>query len=326
MVDFLERIVALMDQEKKHYACVDYLSPIVEDEQKGLQVEEFPTLKELADNEASREKICETTTSLIDEIWREKICDWSFRIVDHFNFSRETVSISISFLDRYVSKRRVNKKLFQLASVTTLYLAIKLHEREKFTMSHMLKLSRSGFSVKQMEAMEMSMFAALSWHLHPPTPFSFVRDLVPMLISSHTCASPAVRYNILDIARFLTELSVCEYFFVTMKPSSIALAALLNAMDTVLAPDEENYTYSGTSRFLQFLKESARLDHNDPQVVKCRVKLHQLYSEQVNCTQTSKATSQQQLPKVDRASMSPSPECVVDTELTTLTNKEVLSR
>jgi hypothetical protein len=42
-----------------------------------------------------------------------------------------------------------------------------------------------------------------------------------------------VRYNILELARFLTELSVIDYFFVAHKPSTIAVASILEAMSSV---------------------------------------------------------------------------------------------
>ena len=39
------------------------------------------------------------------------------------------------------------------------------------------------------------------------------------------------RHDVNELARFMTELSVCDYWFVTKKPSSIALASLINAME-----------------------------------------------------------------------------------------------
>jgi lipoyl(octanoyl) transferase len=48
-------------------------------------------------------------------------------VIDHFDFSREVVSVSIHYLDRFLAAFPVNKKTFQLAAMTTLYLAIKVN-------------------------------------------------------------------------------------------------------------------------------------------------------------------------------------------------------
>ena len=76
-------------------------------------------------------------------------------MVDHFDFSREVVSVSIHYLDRYLATKHVNKKMFQLVAMTTLFLAVKLHEPGKLTMSAMIGLSRGCFLVEEMKAMEL---------------------------------------------------------------------------------------------------------------------------------------------------------------------------
>ena len=92
----------------------------------------------------------------INETWREKICEWSYQVIDHFDFSREVVMISMNLLDRFLSSRTVNKKVFQLAAMTSLFIAIKLNEPGKLTMASMIELSRGYFKVNQMAAMEVS--------------------------------------------------------------------------------------------------------------------------------------------------------------------------
>lgn len=50
----------------------------------------------------------------------------------------------------------------------------------------------------------------------------------------------------MEITRFLTEISVCDYFFVPHKPSTIAIAALLTAYDTVgtsVMPNETKHFF-----------------------------------------------------------------------------------
>jgi hypothetical protein len=92
---------------------------------------------------------------MINESWREKICKWTFEVIDHFEFQRETAYIALSYLDRFLSNRLVNHRTFQLASMTTLYLAIKLYEPKTLRISSLTELSRGLFDENQVAAMEL---------------------------------------------------------------------------------------------------------------------------------------------------------------------------
>ncbi|KAL3815769.1 hypothetical protein ACHAXA_008819 [Cyclostephanos tholiformis] len=169
-----------------------------------------------------------SSNSQINELWREKICEWCYQVVDHFDFNREVVSVAMSYLDRYLATRTVNRRIFQLAAMTALYLAIKLYEPGKLRMASLIDLSRGYFMAEHIVTMEDSMLQSLGWHVHPPTPLAFCRDFM-RLVSGEIEAAP--RHDLSELARFMTELSVCDYWFVTKKPSSIALASLVNAID-----------------------------------------------------------------------------------------------
>lgn len=147
MVDLVERINILIEQDIKYYESKDYLLPSLKPSSQLPNAEVYQ----------SQDAVALTPSASINEAWREKICEWSYQVVDHFDFSREIVSISMSFLDRYLSStlKLVDKKLFQLTAMTCLYLAIKLYEPGTLPMQAMIELSRGYFTVEQMTIMEM---------------------------------------------------------------------------------------------------------------------------------------------------------------------------
>lgn len=147
MVDLVERLSVLLDQEIHSYQTADYLAPGYQEKLRDLYPE---THEFLSCSHGS------TSTSGINEVWREKICEWSYQVIDHFDFSREIVSIAVSYLDRYLSVRPVDKKHFQLLAMSCLYLAIKLYEPGTISMKSMIELSRGYFLVEHMAEMEMS--------------------------------------------------------------------------------------------------------------------------------------------------------------------------
>jgi Cyclin, N-terminal domain len=154
MVDLVERITVMLEQENSHYFTEDYLSSEFQQRLASIVADTDDLIPPVAGTTTSSST--SSSSSGINEIWREKICEWSYQVIDHFAFSREVVSISIHYLDRYLATRQVNKKMFQLAAMTTLYIAIKLYEPGRLSMQSMIELSRGYFLVEQMAAMEMS--------------------------------------------------------------------------------------------------------------------------------------------------------------------------
>lgn len=216
--DLAARLQALCIRECTYYTCPDYINP-------EWQVS---LVSPQNDTYASNE-VQSTSSSDINEMWRMKICEWCYLVVDHFDFDREVVSVAMSYVDRYSSIHTVNRRIFQLAAMTALYLAIKLYESSvSIHPSSLIHLSRGYFFDHHIIAMEESMLQTLGWHVHPPTPYSFVREMMYFLPGQ---MSHQDRYDTNDIARFLTELSVCDYWFVSKKPSNIALASLINALE-----------------------------------------------------------------------------------------------
>ena len=150
MADLIERIQVMLKQESSAYKTEDYLVPDCQMRLAAATTE--PSLENcgLSSSDSTQ------SSGEINESWREKICEWSYQVIDHFDFSREVVMVSMNLLDRYLASRPVNKKTFQLAAMTCLFLAIKLNEPGKLTMASMIALSRGYFRVDQMAAMEVS--------------------------------------------------------------------------------------------------------------------------------------------------------------------------
>lgn len=150
-------------------------------------------------------------------IWREKICHWTYSVIDHFELSRKTVAVSINLFDRYLATQgnRCDGSLALLISLTTLYIAIKVHEKKKIKLSTLTELSRCQFSGEDIEQMEIRILQSISWFIHPPTVVDFISHLLKFL--PPTVPMP-VRQNIYELSRYMAELSICNPFFLGTSP------------------------------------------------------------------------------------------------------------
>ena len=105
---------------------------------------------------------------------RTILCDWANKIIDFCDLDRETVEIAMSYVDRFVQTDRgchilQQSNQYQLLVVTSLYVAIKVHETVAISAAQFEKISRNMFTADDVENMERVLLQGLKWHLHPPT-------------------------------------------------------------------------------------------------------------------------------------------------------------
>lgn len=207
--------------------------------------------------------------------WRRKICEWSYRVVDHFRIDREVVSVTMNLFDRFLAlhkdgnvrtcqcpscKRTVDSKTFQLAAMTSLYLAIKVHaetafcvddehqdyamqpRRKKMKLLSFVELSRGQFSQEDLCSMERKILATLGWKVNPSTASVVITHFLGLLPQpSEVDVAYRPNYNLVlhvlnELARYLAELSVClPNLSSDHLPSEIAFAAILVSMDMLTA-------------------------------------------------------------------------------------------
>ncbi len=233
---------------------------------------------DVANDNDSESRLCDPPY----QEWRTKICQWSFKVIDHFGMDREVVSVAINLLDRFLLKcdrtshsdessvfcscsccggQGVDSRTFQLAAMTSLYVAFKVQNgsrgvnddkpvdivspfvlptirRRKLNLTSFIELSRGQFCAVDILDMERLLLATLEWKVHPPTPMTVVSLLLKLL------PRPLIYHNNYDLvlhvlqelARYLTELSVCLATTAYSSASHVAYASILVGMDMLTYP------------------------------------------------------------------------------------------
>lgn len=193
---------------------------------------------------------------------REDICDWCYRVIDHCDIDRSVVSIALSYFDRYLSLHTpTSETLIQLVAMSSLYLAVKLHSTRKISVSSMASLSQGRLRVDQVLKMELCIIKSLCWRLNPPTPSIYLTVAGPLIDASADGGDTST--NVKELSNYLLELSVCDSGFADKKPSCIAYAAILVAMDVLSIPKKSDLY---------------RLDNSPHMTELCIQQLHQIYN------------------------------------------------
>lgn len=207
----------------------------------------------------------------IDSLARKKMIDWKFRVVDHFGISRETVASSTNIMDRFVTLNPCDRMSFKLAAMASLYMAAKLHSHAQLTLSKLVELSRGEFFASDIVDCEAVILKTLGWMVNPVTAHSFIHALAQLVPVSNTSLIAAVY----DRAIFFAELCLFDYSYVTKSRATIAVAAVLNALEGI---GEGLSTEDSEHAFLETLHVHTGLDFSLQDLEHLREDLWYVYS------------------------------------------------
>ncbi|KAI0757089.1 cyclin [Daedaleopsis nitida] len=154
--------------------------------------------------------------------WHMRPCLVDFLVELHFMFRLrpETLYLTINIIDRYVSKRVVYVKHYQLVGCAALWIAAKFEDAKERvpTVHDLAQMCQETYDESAFIQMEGHVLSTIQWSLGHPTAESWLRIL---------CCGPIVEEpKVQHVARFLMEITLFYREFVPYPSSAIALGAL----------------------------------------------------------------------------------------------------
>lgn len=168
-----------------------------------------------------------STNHTIDDSCRKSMVVWCQQVQKALKLSPETVWIAISFFDRYLSsgKGKSNAALqdkynFQLASITSFYIAVKLYEDVELSVSTLAKLCKGYYKENDIIECEEDILFALNFRLATPTAMDFIHHYLKLLPSEMNTS------NVLEEVETRVYSTCTDIYFTFCKPSVVAAACL----------------------------------------------------------------------------------------------------
>ena len=128
-------------------------------------------------------------------------------------------------------------------------------------------------------AAELEILKELEWRILYSSPASIVRDLMALIPRSedgdnYECddnddIDPVIQESLLQEALYFTELSIADYGFITIGPASIALAAIMAALESNLWTNRNDALYSKFSSTVRTLFRGIGLTCENDEVEFC---------------------------------------------------------
>lgn len=154
--------------------------------------------------------------------WHMRPCLVDFIVECHFTFRLrpETLYLTLNIIDRYVSRRVVYVKHYQLVGCAALWIAAKFEDAKERvpTVQDLAQICRDTYDESAFIQMEGHVLSTIQWTLGHPTAEAWLRLL---------CCGPTIEeVRVQHVARFLMEITIFYREFVEFLPSTIALSAL----------------------------------------------------------------------------------------------------
>lgn len=212
---------------------------------------------------------------------RSRISSFFFSIIDHMELDRRIVSVALSYLKRYLARRPEgrSKAFRQLCMITSLYVAIKIHSsnichngrHNNITIAEVVGWSGNVFTTEDVSRMEASMLSTLDFYMNPPVAQHFLDIIAPLIDANNI--DPQLKQHIITTSHWLCEASVTDSYLTGVKPSSVAYAAILVAMDTTSSSSSSDEGASSVKGWF----ESLEIKHDAYTTLHCYEKMFELY-------------------------------------------------
>ncbi len=279
IVDVSDRLAAMQHQATS-YQCCSYIDP---SGHSRVSCSSPPRRRRRSEDSTPSSRTSTTGHQSITRDCRSKMARWCFQVTDYCKFQRETVSIAMQYLDRFLAtsspraQRAIHdKKEFQLVAMTCLYIAIKLFEPLAMDAALLAQISHGCYTEKDVTDMEQEILTALEWRVNGPTVHAFVAHLLSLLPSSSYGHDPTTVMTLLDFTNFQADIAVCDYDLALTKPSTVALAAILNSIEGIekqLLPAQSRF------HFFQLVSQVTGMNPLSSEVNYIRARLLKLFSE-----------------------------------------------
>ena len=180
------------------------------------------------------------------------LIDWLVEVAQEYNQSAETLFLSISYIDGYLSKARCVRSKLQLIGITCMHIASKYQEIYPPAITEFCYITDNTYDRDELIEMERKLLDVLDFKLSVPTTWMF--------LVRYLRVAEADRKTEL-VGMYLSELSLLEYALLQFLPAQVAAAAVMLALHHANQPHWTATLEHYTGYTPRGLRECAQILH-----------------------------------------------------------------
>jgi cyclin A len=179
----------------------------------------------------------DATQEDINASMRAILIDWLNEVAQEYNLHPNTLYLSVNLIDRFLSVTAVVRSKLQLVGVTCMLIAAKYEEISPPAVDDMVYITDNTYTRDEVLRMESQVLNTLRFNVTVATSHDFLDRLLRAANADPRTAM---------LARYLSEMTLQEYAFISYIPSMVATCAVVLALHSVNAnswsPTIEHYS------------------------------------------------------------------------------------
>jgi hypothetical protein len=156
----------------------------------------------------------------IKDTSRAFLVEWIIDVHRKFRLMPETLYVTVSIIDRFLSIQEIKKAQLHLLGVTALLIATKYEEIYPPELKDLLNVSENKFTKVEVLKMEYRILSALEFNFTAPSSLRFLERFRKL---SNTASDDQIFF----FAQYLCEISLLDSTLLKYDPSQIAASALI---------------------------------------------------------------------------------------------------
>eukprot|EP00088_Acartia_fossae_P049947 TRINITY_DN554_c0_g1_i2.p1 TRINITY_DN554_c0_g1~~TRINITY_DN554_c0_g1_i2.p1 ORF type:complete len:373 (-),score=79.02 TRINITY_DN554_c0_g1_i2:153-1271(-) len=177
---------------------------------------------------------------------RTVLVDWLVDVQQQFKLLQETLYLTISIIDRFLSRegKSIPRTQLQLVGISAMFIASKVEEIYAPELNDFVYITDNAYDASEVRAMELRIFKALDFNVGDPLSINFLRRFSKagdVDLTQHA------------LAKYILETILLDYALVSLPPSLCAATALYLSLGILEGEDSDIWPpslqhYTGYSR------------------------------------------------------------------------------
>jgi transcription initiation factor TFIIIB Brf1 subunit/transcription initiation factor TFIIB len=153
----------------------------------------------------------------INQSMRSILIDWLVEVHLKFKLVPESLYLTINLIDRYLEKEQVHRQKLQLVGVSAMFIACKYEEIYPPIVKDFVYITDNAYQKDDILAMERKMLHTLDFDITTSSAFRFLERYTKI---------GGLETFVVNLARYLMELSMVSYKMVKYSSSNLAASAI----------------------------------------------------------------------------------------------------
>ncbi|MBA0693475.1 hypothetical protein Goari_003847 [Gossypium aridum] len=153
---------------------------------------------------------------------RGVLVDWLVEVAEEHKLVSDTLYMTVSYIDRFLSLNPLNRQRLQLLGVSSMLIASKYEEITPPNVEDFCSMTDNAYTKDEVVKMEADILKSLKFELGNPTVKTFLRRFTRVAQEDYKASSLQLEF----LGCYLAELSLLDYGCVKFLPSMVAASVI----------------------------------------------------------------------------------------------------